>query len=129
MAATEKRVNIQLKPGKISRQNTVTRATGVLNEDGSVFLRYRGNDYHDWASLVEKELPDADFCSTMDPRVFSALEKAGFPMKGPENASVSLHVTIPASLMEKLNNECMETNQKQSSIVRDALNKRYGSSC
>ena len=73
--ATEKRVNIQLKPGKISRQNTVTRATGVLNEDGSVFLRYRGNDYHDWASLVEKELPDADFYGTATDRTAAELDR------------------------------------------------------
>ena len=116
MTKTKKRVDIRLKPNKLAR------GMAEITENG-VSITYKKVTYH-----TPKEFADAidyETLVTCDQEFLQLLQDAGYQARSLVKRRENLHVTIPLSLIDRLQQDALDKEMTVSRVVEDILKSYY----
>ncbi len=113
----KKRIDMRMKDNNVLRGN-------VHIFDDEVFISYQNAEYRSFEEL-KKAFPDLEVLVIGDLAFVKALDEAGFPVRGMEKRRVSVHITVPTQIRDKLLADAAEDGCNISTVVEQILKKHY----
>lgn len=102
-----------------------SRAYGILYKNGTASVYYHERIFWSWDDL-KKALGGSPQKIVIGMRNFiDGFKNSGFPVEESEGSVVSIHVTLPKSLNERLMAEQDRSKHRISTIVQDALTEYF----